>query len=306
MRPVHSAARRSDDRSSSYGCVACGGRIEDRFMKWGYPIAFCEGCGTGTTRLEGRFSASRLYDCGYFEGERRDGYSGYGATEAVLRKGFRRTVRELLKLLPAGGRLLEIGCAYGFFLLEASSRFDVLGLEISDGAVREANDRGLLVLPEDDEATTLRRIAKEAVNRFDAVVMLDVIEHLSRPRETLRLVAEVLRPGGVLLLTTGDAGSFLARAFGRHWRLMTPPQHLYFFTGRGLNRLLSEEGFAVLSTRRPWKTVPAGLAVFQILRSITRRPWAPKWLSRVGVPVNLWDTVEVVAIRGGISEPGVD
>lgn len=303
MWTVHSAARQAEDRSSSDGCVACGGRLEDRFMKWGYPIAFCKRCGTGATRVEASFRASRLYDCGYFEGERRDGYSGYGATEAVLRKGFHRTVGELLTLLPTGGHLLEIGCAYGFFLQEARGRFEVLGLEISDRAVREANARGLPVLPEDEEATTLRRIAEEAANRFDAVVMLDVIEHLSRPRETLRLVAEVLRPGGVLLLTTGDAGSFLARAFGRHWRLITPPQHLHFFTGLGLNQLLSEEGFTVLSTRRPWKTVPAGLAVFQILRSITRRPRAPKWLSRVGVPVNLWDTVEVVAIRGGVSEP---
>ena len=257
------------------------------------------------TRVEESFQASHLYGCGYFEGERCDGYSGYGATEAVLRKGFRQTVRELLKLLPTGGRLLEVGCAYGFFLLEARGRFDVSGLEISDDAVREANARGLLVLLEDEEATTLRRMAREAVKQFDAVVMLDVIEHLSRPRETLRLVADLLRPGGVLLLTTGDAGSFVARAFGRHWRLMTPPQHLYFFTTSGLSRLLSEEGFTVLRTRRPWKTVPAGLAVFQILRGITRRPWAPKWLSRVGLPVNLWDTVEVVAIKGAMTEPGV-
>src|SRR5207237_5877578 len=78
---------------------------------------------------------------------------------------------------------------------------------------------------------------------WDAVVMLDTIEHLRRPLRALRRLHAATRPGGVLLLTTGDARSIMARVCGRYWRLMTPPEHLFFFDPASLTRLLVPAGF---------------------------------------------------------------
>jgi hypothetical protein len=125
--------------------------------------------------------------------------------------------------------------------------------------------------------------------------MLDVIEHLREPDETVRLLTEALAPNGLLVITTGDWCSLLSRVMGRHWRLMTPPQHLYFFSRRNLPMLVERNGCRVLECRRPWKTVPVGLAAFQVLSRMGLRLPLPRFLDRVGVPVNLFDAVQLVA-----------
>ena len=72
---------------------------------------------------------------------------------------------------------------------------------------------------------------------FDIVVMLDVIEHLTNPGQLLSELYSHTRPGSLLVLTTGDFGSIMARAMGKQWRLMTPPQHLWYFTTDAMTRL---------------------------------------------------------------------
>jgi hypothetical protein len=106
-----------------------------------------------------------------------------------------------------------------------------------------------------------------------------------------------------MMITTGDLRSLLARATGPRWRLMTPPQHLHFFTRASLEAALSRAGLRVVSTRRPTKLVPVALAAYQLARAAgpwaeTARRLAGRVPPRVGVPVNLFDTMEVIARRG--------
>jgi hypothetical protein len=125
--------------------------------------------------------------------------------------------------------------------------------------------------------------------------MLDVIEHLAEPAEVLSTLRRGMKPTGRLLVTTGDAGSVLARIAGRHWRLMTPPQHLWFFSTSTLLELLARTGFRVRAVDRPSKIVPLSLIAYQALRMIGARP--PSWLRGVpgGIPLNLFDAMRVVA-----------
>ena len=133
--------------------------------------------------------------------------------------------------------------------------------------------------------------------RFDIIVMLDVIEHLASPLEILASLREMMPSGGLLLLTTGDWGSLLARLMGRNWRLMTPPQHLWFFTQRSLRQILSNAGFEVESMYHPWKIVPLDLAFYQLTQRLGVAPSSkPSWMARIGVPVNLFDAVSVTAV----------
>jgi hypothetical protein len=125
--------------------------------------------------------------------------------------------------------------------------------------------------------------------------MLDCIEHLAHPDAVIARVASMMNPRRVLLITTGDWDSPMARLAGRHWRLMTPPQHLFFFAPGNLAMLLHRHGFEVEKCVHPWKLVPLGLAAYQVINRLGIRARPPRSLAAVGVPVNLYDVVRVVA-----------
>ena len=81
---------------------------------------------------------------------------------------------------------------------------------------------------------------------------------------------ELLRPGGLLFLSTGDAASPWARVCGRHWQLMTPPQHLFFHTGRSVQALAGQAGLELVEVSRPGRHVNLGLLALKA-RESTRR-----------------------------------
>jgi SAM-dependent methyltransferase len=137
------------------------------------------------------------------------------------------------------------------------------------------------------------------IGPVDVVVLLDVIEHLPEPRETLALCRRQLNPGGIVVITTGDFGSLLARLTGAGWRLMTPPQHLWFFTRESMRRLASGLGLAVEHVDHPWKIVPASLIAFQLRRMLGMPAGRSASASRVGIPVNLFDAMRVVLRKAG-------
>ena len=162
--------------------------------------------------------------------------------------------------------MLELGCAYGFFLQEAKPFFQVTGIELAEAAAAHARGTGLDVLTGLADAPTLARLGT-----MDVVVLLDVVEHLPDPRATLQLAAQHLNPGGIIVLTTGDFASLYARLAGPRWRLMTPPQHLWFFTPESMTRLAASLGLTLESLDHPWKFVPLSLVSFQ-LRRMLRMP----------------------------------
>lgn len=270
-------------------CPACAQETVQRelYRKNGCTIMQCGVCGLGRAETAG-FDPSAYYTGGYFSGEHADGYGDYRGAEAVLRREFARTVEFLRGFCP-GGRLLELGCAYGFFLDQAKPHFEVHGIELAAEAAAACRSRGLDVVTGIADEVTLARLG-----RFDAIVLLDVIEHLPAPEETLALCARALNPGGVLLLTTGDFGSLAARLAGARWRLMTPPQHLWFFNAESMRRLAGHNGLAVDRLDHPWKLVPLSLIVFQLRRMLGWHGGARPAASRLGLPVNLFDAMRVV------------
>jgi SAM-dependent methyltransferase len=217
-----------------------------------------------------------------------DGYSDYLGAEPVLRREFARSV-DFIRRYRDGGKLLELGCAYGFFLMEAARYFDVAGIELSAPTADHGRRAGLNVLQGVADAANLRRIGQ-----VDVIVLFDVVEHLPQPRETLALCCQHLNPGGIVVITTGDFGSTVARSAGARWRLMTPPQHLWFFTQESMRRLSAGLGLAMEHVDHPWKIVPASLMVFQLGRMLGLRGKGVTAASRIGVPVNLFDAMRIV------------
>ena len=158
--------------------------------------------------------------------------------------GQRETARRMLDKLErhvATGRLLDLGPWVGFYMAEAEGRgWITLGVEPSSFASAYARERlGLEVRNEDLYEARLPEAS------FDAVLMGDVLEHLTRADEALDLVRRSLAPGGVLILLLPNAGSRLARLLGRRWWSVIPT-HVHYFTPASVARLLRRHGFEVV------------------------------------------------------------
>ena len=263
-----------------------------RFRLNGFDIYECAHCSLYFTDILPFQDLTAIYDESYFQGGQADGYFNYVDSEKIIRKTFKRIAKKIFNLTQSKSslRLLEIGSAYGFFLEEARGYFDCIGIEVSEAGVKHCRERGLAVMESEYNLS-----AAAQIGNHDITVMLDVIEHLPNPKETLLLLHQHTRTGGILWIETGDIGSLPARLFGKKWRLLTPPQHTFFFSKKTLTQLLTACGWEVLSVQRSWKLVPLTLLFYQIKR-ITHLPIPlPSFLEGVGIPIYTGDTIRVIA-----------
>jgi len=259
--------------------------------RWGYRLLRCAHCGLLVTELPANFDTASIYTAEYFEGGGEAGkcaYESYRASKPILLKEFSRTVQRIRRFKPTG-RLLEIGCAYGFFLEAASRYYQAVGIEVSEHAARIAQDSGF------DVRITCLEDAGFADHSFDIAVMLDTIEHLPRPRRTLKEVFHILAPSGAVLITTGDVSSLHARIMGSRWRLLTPPQHVFFFSRYTLCKLLRGLGFNRCVVERPWKYVPVDLICYHARKLYGVKLPCERTHHNFGIWINLFDTVRVIA-----------
>lgn len=256
-----------------------------------HEILRCPGCELVYARFEGGAQFGEEYPEAYYHGLV---YANYVADRPAIRRNAARALTEF-ESLTRGRRLLDVGCATGFFLEAARERgWNVRGLEVSKYASEYA--RSELGLPVD---TASIQAPPAGLPRFDVITLWDIIEHLNRPDQALGHIHSLLDEGGLLAISTGDHGSLLRRVTGARWRLFSDPTHRYFFDERTLRRLLVQGGYRVLSVKRKGKWVGLSMALQQsplplgrsLQRWLGRRGWHPAFF------VNLWDVMTVLATR---------
>lgn len=279
------------------GCVACGGEGSRPFLRG---LRRCVACGHAwADAWPGSVELAGLYGRTYFHGGE---YRDYVADRSALERSFRIRLEVLDRFLDSARhrRLLEIGCAHGFFLALARGRFDsVTGLDVSEEAVRHARE----VLGLD----AVRGDALEADvgdRRFDVACLWDTIEHLPRPDRVVARIRDLTAPGALLAATTGDIGSLVARLRGRRWRLIHPPTHLHYFTRESLSRLLGRHGFDTVYDRSCGVYRSLGSVIHGVLARWSTDRWAlslpdrlPLGLGRLAFPLDIGDIRYVVARR---------
>lgn len=204
----------------------------------------------------------------YYAGE---GYDNYAEQSAALDLTYRLFVRSMRRRGLVGGRLLEVGCGFGHFLAACADAFAYrAGTEMSAAGT----DRAATV------ADVVYQGGVDAVpngETFDVVVAMQVVEHVYDPVSFVHALRDRLRPGGVLVLATPDAGGLLCRTTGRRWPSFKIPEHVTYFDERTLRELFSRAGFVPtriplvhafpmgLIFRRLGLRVPARLATLPIL-----------------------------------------
>lgn len=142
-----------------------------------------------------------------------------------------------------GQRILDIGSAYGFFLIFAKKRgLDAVGLEISTETSRYAQQKGINVI----NASLME--AELDAGSFDIITMNNVLEHTLNPVTELKKAYSLLKPSGVLYLGVPNWDSFVRRADGFNWKMKSWPNHLFYFSSETLGRMVVQAGFTIRET----------------------------------------------------------
>jgi 2-polyprenyl-3-methyl-5-hydroxy-6-metoxy-1,4-benzoquinol methylase len=207
----------------------------------------------------------RLYDnVDYFEGGR--GVYGGGASAAILQRqwtqGRLALIAELLPDPNQRRQLLEVGCAYGWFLAAARARgYDVTGVELSANAAASARAR----LGPRIHAGQLADAPLDGP--YDVICMWDTLEHVPDPAQFWLSIRKLVADDGVVLFSTPDVSSVPARLLGRRWWTLKPSEHLSQFTP-DTHRLVAEQ---------------AGMEIIRVIRSPLRRANLGRLDSLVGL-----------------------
>jgi SAM-dependent methyltransferase len=238
--------------SAKNECPACGCRIRRRlFAVGGYRYVECPGCGLAhldPVPLEHEVRA--IFDESYFTGGLSGGYDDYTADEGLHRENARLRLDMLdnVGIVPPG-RLLDVGCAHGFFLDEArGSGWGVRGVDVSSTAASYASTCFGL-----DVASDLTVASRD--DPYDVVTFFQVLEHVASPLEVLEQARDSLAERGTLMIETWDRGSMIPRLMRSQWQVVAPPSVVWLWDRCSLAFLLASAGFRITSARRSAKRV---------------------------------------------------
>jgi len=240
----------SSDRHTIKACLTCkGARVYYLFSTADYRVVRCNDC--GLVFLNPQPSADelgRIYGADYFLGS--DTEAGRRAVSEIKQATARLYLAECRRYSGLkNGRLLEVGCGDGDFLVTAEAEgWQVTGVEYSAAACETVRSRlktGAVHCGE------LPQIALPA-EQFDLCVLSDVIEHVRDPLVFLREIHRVLRPGGALFIATPSIDSWSARFMKQKW-MEFKAEHLVYFDRQTLQTALAKSSFREVVLQPGWK-----------------------------------------------------
>jgi len=188
-----------------------------------------------------------IYSKAYFQSDSRyTGFVDYSKSRS-RQYGEGRIFTKKLKKLRHSGKMLEVGCATGFFLegVYSVGGWEAHGVELSEWAATEANKKpGLKVT-----AGTLEE-AEFPVDSFDVVVIRDLLEHVTNPVIFLERCHEVLKPGGRIFIKVPNGRCNLQPCIDANRKYGEPVNitqaHLFYFEPENLRTLMKRCGFRII------------------------------------------------------------
>lgn len=292
---------------SSPACPTCGAATRMLAPTGGYPRHQCRRC-----RLE--FLHPQPDDAALNAIYGRHYYNAWGihddeaGTRRLKLATFTRLIAGIRNLLPEAARILDVGCATGYFLEAARDcGFDAYGVELSNyGADAARRKIGAGKVHQGDLEDV--RFNDMGDGQFDAVFMSDLIEHVRSPLAQLAAAHRQLKPGGLLIVTTPWTGTLLHSLSGSCW-LHYKPEHLFYFGAGNLPQLMEAAGFKIIRMQRSRKCLSLAYAASQFgVGNRTRRIFAallkclPGRLLNKELWVSIGETTLVAQRRSNLSD----
>lgn len=203
--------------------------------KNGYNFLPCPSCGTVTVDP---FPTLEQITAFY------QGYKGTTDYRAKRDKKIRRAMGRIkrLKKLTRGRKFLDVGCNYGFTVKAAQDlELDAFGIDMDAAAIKECQST---FGDKNFDAVSVQDYAARG-EKADIVYTSEVIEHVPDPDSFVEAISKILRKNGVLYLTTPDAGHWRRTKDFAQWNEAIPPEHITYFTRRGMKGLLEKHGLKV-------------------------------------------------------------
>lgn len=211
------------------------------FRKYGLAVERCARCGLiyVNPRLRQDILWQRYAD-DYFQYEYLPQHGEYDEQQNF--RSYAPLLETIERLCGKRGRLFEFGAALGLFLAAArKAGWEVAGNELSQFAASYARQRfDIAIIAGAAETLEL------PIGEYDAVTMFETLEHVRSPRTVLSQAARLLRPGGILALSTPNIGGLSWYCLRERWWIVAPREHIFYFSPRTIRHALSQAGFRVL------------------------------------------------------------
>jgi SAM-dependent methyltransferase len=294
--------------SERLACPCCGAALDaspalsgpDRLhgLPGSFEVAVCGSCGAGVT-LPPRAAAelAAFYP---------NAYGPYDAAQQGLAVRISRSIQRMqgsraLRTAPlqalAGrppGRLVDVGCGRGDLGAYLTSRgWTVTGIEPSGTACQAARARGI-----DARQGTIETVELEA-GAYDAAIFRHSLEHVTDPVEALRRARAALRPGGLVLISVPNFGSWQRRRFASRWYHLDLPRHRVHFTPAALRSALDRAGFE--APELVTSTTPIGFPA-TVQYALVGRCLFPSGMPlriAAGLSVLAWPLARIADLLGG-------
>jgi SAM-dependent methyltransferase len=260
------------------------------------------------------FPGYAVYDEAYYQGRGPDPYvdyeseyRDYRATHRVMEFDdlWRLAGREVTRRRepgPVEGR--DCGCGAGGLLKYLRDREEfregerswpvrVTGHDVGTYAERLRTQDGFRILGFDE-------LSAGPGARYDIISLIEVVEHVEYPDPVFALAARLLRPGGLLLVTTGNIASFAARRKGLDYAYCLPEIHVSYFTPRALEILYARHGL------RPLRFRYDGAVRFKVIKTLRTpgRQWLARQALRLPFVVRAVDGLYGTSAMPSATKPG--
>lgn len=144
-------------------------------------------------------------------------------------------------------KILDIGCGPGFLLSALNkNKYELYGIE-NDGHATEYAKKYATIIKHDIDVKLLPIKLK-----FDLIVVNQVIEHVKKPENLIKIVKKNLKKNGILIIGTPDFDCLMSRFYNNKFRMLHDKTHISLFSRESLIRLLVYMGFEILKIEFPY------------------------------------------------------
>lgn len=260
-------------------------QITEKYFGLHGDMVKCKECGfTYVGNKNFVFKVTKLY--------RKMSDEAYIREEKERKIGFIRILNTLNKCVKNKGKILDVGCSSGMLLSEAAKDgWKAYGIDPSIWAYKMAKQLHNL---------TIHNKTFESFNnqkrKFDAVTMLDVIEHVKNPRQIFQKVKLLLKEDGIFCLVTPNYGSLTAKILGKRWwgiRLA----HLSYFRFEDLKKLIEEAGLEIIKEKPYIRYFSLYYILVRLFPTVERSHFLSEIFKKITVPLIFFDTFELYLRR---------